>query len=75
MKQPLNIQTDLLHFVVSQDNIVYVDIYSKLLHTSTASAPLAPENKQLKDKVEWERGFEELRALREVCIYVNKQNR
>ncbi|KAG8285050.1 hypothetical protein J6590_089294 [Homalodisca vitripennis] len=52
----------------AKENIAYVDIYSKLLHTSTASAPLAPDNKQLKDKVEWERGFEELRALREVAM-------
>ncbi|XP_054285267.1 intermembrane lipid transfer protein VPS13D-like [Macrosteles quadrilineatus] len=52
----------------AKENIAYVDIYSKLLHTSTASAPLAPDNKELKDKVEWERGFEELRALREVAM-------
>lgn len=43
-----------------------MDIYSKLLHTSTASAPLAPDHKALKDKVEWERTFEVLKALREV---------
>lgn len=52
----------------AKDNVAYVDVCTRLLSTNTASAPLSPRNKELKDAVEWERGFEELSALREVCI-------
>ncbi|XP_075234181.1 vacuolar protein sorting 13D [Lycorma delicatula] len=53
----------------AKDNVAYVDIYSRLLSTNTASAPLPPESKELKDAVEWERGFEELSSLREIAMH------
>lgn len=50
----------------AKENVAYVEIYTRLLSNHTASSPLSAEKKQLKDKVEWERSFDELRALREV---------
>lgn len=49
----------------ARDNIAYVGLYSKMLLNPTDH--LSQEDKNLKDKVEWERDFDELRDLREVC--------
>ena len=48
----------------ARDNVAYVDIYSKIL--TNAAAPLPSSSKLLKDTMEWNRGFEELRDLRQV---------
>lgn len=53
----------------AKENVAYVEIYTRLLSNHTASSPLSPERKQLKEKVEWERSFDELRALREVAMF------
>lgn len=53
----------------AKENVAYVEIYTRLLSNHTASSPLSPEKKQLKEKVEWERSFDELRALREVAMF------
>lgn len=50
----------------AKENIAYVGIYSKLLLNQTDL--LLEEEKAVKDKVEWERGYDELKDLREVCI-------
>uniref|UniRef100_A0A0A9WG36 Vacuolar protein sorting-associated protein 13D n=3 Tax=Lygus hesperus TaxID=30085 RepID=A0A0A9WG36_LYGHE len=50
----------------AKENVEYVAMYTKLL--TNPSAPLHPDTKAFKDKVEWERSFEELRILREVAM-------
>ncbi|XP_076236647.1 vacuolar protein sorting 13D [Calliopsis andreniformis] len=47
--------------------ILYVESYTKLLGTPTSILP--PDMKQLKEKVEQERSFDELRVLREIAMY------
>ncbi|XP_033365082.1 vacuolar protein sorting-associated protein 13D isoform X2 [Bombus vosnesenskii] len=49
------------------ENILYVESYIKLLGTPTSILP--PDIKQLKEKIEQERSFDELRVLREVAMY------
>lgn len=44
----------------------YVQIYTKLLVTPTAA--LTAEEKTIKDQVEWEREFDDLRVLRELAM-------
>lgn len=56
--------------VRAKENIEYVDIYTRLLSNHTASAPLTAEKKAIKEKIEWERTFEELKSLREVRLFV-----
>lgn len=50
--------------VKAKENVEYVNMYTKFL--TSPSAPLLPDTKAFKDKVEWDRSFEELRILREV---------
>lgn len=50
----------------ARENIAYVKLYIDLLSNSSASSVIDPPLKELKNKVEWEREFEDLRALREV---------
>ncbi|RZF46007.1 hypothetical protein LSTR_LSTR006773 [Laodelphax striatellus] len=50
----------------ARDNVAYVRIYASML--GDAATALAPEDKRLKDAVEWERGFDELRVLRELAM-------
>ncbi|XP_026669305.1 vacuolar protein sorting-associated protein 13D isoform X1 [Ceratina calcarata] len=50
-----------------KENIQYVDIYTKLLGTPTMI--LSPDTKQLREKVEQERSFDELRVLRETAMH------
>lgn len=42
----------------------YVQVYKKLLVTPTAA--LTADEKKIKDEVEWDREYEDLKALREV---------
>ncbi|XP_057336557.1 intermembrane lipid transfer protein Vps13D isoform X1 [Microplitis mediator] len=49
-----------------RDNIAYVDAIRKLLDTPTTILP--PDIKSLKDKVENERSFDDLRVLRELAM-------
>ncbi|XP_033219342.1 vacuolar protein sorting-associated protein 13D isoform X2 [Belonocnema kinseyi] len=49
-----------------RNNVVYVEACAKLLGTPTSSLP--PEIKRLKDDMEQELGFEELRVLRELAM-------
>ncbi|XP_043601959.1 vacuolar protein sorting-associated protein 13D isoform X2 [Bombus pyrosoma] len=49
------------------ENILYVESYVKLLGTPTSILP--PDIKQLKEKIEQERSFDELRVLREIAMY------
>ncbi|XP_071874811.1 vacuolar protein sorting 13D isoform X1 [Bombus fervidus] len=49
------------------ENILYVESHVKLLGTPTSILP--PDIKQLKEKIEQERSFDELRVLREIAMY------
>ncbi|XP_029047151.1 vacuolar protein sorting-associated protein 13D isoform X1 [Osmia bicornis bicornis] len=49
-----------------KENILYVESYTKLLGTPTSILP--SDTKQLKEKVEQERSFDELRVLREIAM-------
>ncbi|XP_072751576.1 intermembrane lipid transfer protein Vps13D isoform X2 [Anoplolepis gracilipes] len=51
----------------AKENVSYVQAYAKLLGTPTSVLP--PETKTLKEKVENERNFEELRILRELAMH------
>ncbi|XP_024892812.1 vacuolar protein sorting-associated protein 13D isoform X2 [Temnothorax curvispinosus] len=53
-------------FLRARENVCYVQAYTKLLGTPTSILP--PEIKTLKEKVENERNFDELRVLRELAI-------
>lgn len=50
----------------AKENIAYVNVYSKMLSNQTD--PLSHDEKHTKDKVEWERDYDELKELREVNI-------
>ncbi|XP_043510420.1 vacuolar protein sorting-associated protein 13D isoform X2 [Frieseomelitta varia] len=50
-----------------KENILYVESYAKLLGTPTTILPT--DMKQLKEKIEQERNFDELRVLREIAMY------
>ncbi|XP_020286741.1 vacuolar protein sorting-associated protein 13D isoform X3 [Pseudomyrmex gracilis] len=51
----------------ARENVCYVQVYAKLLGTPTSILP--PETKMLKEKVEYERSFEQLRVLRELAMH------
>ncbi|XP_046815359.1 vacuolar protein sorting-associated protein 13D isoform X1 [Vespa crabro] len=53
--------------VRGKENIIYVEACTKLLGTPTSILP--PETKHIKEKVEQERSFEELKALREIAMF------
>lgn len=46
--------------------MTYVNMYADLLSSPAGPSAISGELKELKNKVEWERGYEELRTLREV---------
>lgn len=48
----------------AQENVQYVRTYTKVLISPNLA--ITPEEKQIKDTVEWSRDFEELKVLREV---------
>lgn len=48
----------------ARENVEYVRIYTKLL--ASPNVGLSPEDKKLKEQIEWNRSFEELKILREV---------
>lgn len=50
----------------ARENIAYVKLYSEYLSSAAGPSITAPELKEFKNQIEWERGFEELRVLREV---------
>ncbi|CAD1471583.1 unnamed protein product, partial [Heterotrigona itama] len=55
-------------FQRGKENILYVESYAKLLGTPTTTI-LSTDMKQLKEKIEQERSFDELRVLREIAMY------
>lgn len=50
----------------AKQNVQYVNVYVKIL--TTPSVALTSDEKKLKDAVEWERDFDDLKALREVAM-------
>lgn len=50
----------------AKENVSYVKMYSEILSNANYISNLSGEQKELKNKVEWERGYDELRSLREV---------
>ncbi|KAK5644974.1 hypothetical protein RI129_006274 [Pyrocoelia pectoralis] len=57
----------------AKQNVQYVKLYVKVLVTPAIT--LSPENKKLKDEVEWSRDYEQLKVLREIAMRsVPKQN-
>lgn len=50
----------------ARENVRYVKLYTKILTTPTLA--LTPDSKKIKDSVEWDRNYEELKALREVIF-------
>lgn len=52
----------------ARENIAYVKLYTDILSSSSAASAVDPPLKELRNKVEWEREFEDLRALREVSF-------
>ncbi|XP_012219117.1 intermembrane lipid transfer protein Vps13D isoform X2 [Linepithema humile] len=56
--------------VRAKENVLYVQAYAKLLGTPTSILP--QETKTLKEKVEQERSFDELRVLRELAMQKTK---
>ncbi|KAB0794994.1 hypothetical protein PPYR_11833 [Photinus pyralis] len=57
----------------AKQNVQYVALYVKVLVTPAIT--LSPENKKLKDDVEWSRDYEQLKVLREIAMRsVPKQN-
>lgn len=50
----------------ARENVRYVKLYTKILTTPTLA--LTPDSKKTKDSVEWDRNYEELKALREVIF-------
>ncbi|CAH1990127.1 unnamed protein product [Acanthoscelides obtectus] len=50
----------------ARQNVKYVEVYKKLLVSPTAA--LGPEEVKLKNEVEWEREFDELKTLRELAM-------
>ncbi|KRT79632.1 hypothetical protein AMK59_7633 [Oryctes borbonicus] len=50
----------------AKENVEYVRIYTKLL--TSPNVALLPEDKKLKDQIEWNRTFEELKILRELSM-------
>lgn len=53
----------------AKENVQYFRIYMKLLTSPNIALP--PDDKKLKDQVEWNRSFEELKILREVRFLVD----
>lgn len=50
--------------VKARENVQYVEVYKRILITPTLA--LSPDDKKVKDSVEWFREYEELKVLREV---------
>ncbi|XP_034948002.1 vacuolar protein sorting-associated protein 13D isoform X2 [Chelonus insularis] len=50
----------------AHDNVIYVEAIRKLLDTPTAT--LSPDIKSIKEKIEYERSFDDLRMLREIAM-------
>lgn len=50
----------------ARENVLYVKTYKKILLTPNLA--ISPDEKQIKETVEWNRDFEELKVLREVII-------
>ncbi|XP_065212498.1 intermembrane lipid transfer protein Vps13D isoform X2 [Planococcus citri] len=53
----------------AKENVSYVKMYMDLLSNITCPTNLPADLKELKSKVEWERGYDELRSLREVAMF------
>nr|XP_015839049.1 PREDICTED: vacuolar protein sorting-associated protein 13D isoform X1 [Tribolium castaneum] len=50
----------------AKQNVKYVNLYMKIL--ATPNLVLTPDEKKLKDEVEWARDFDELKVLREIAM-------
>ncbi|XP_025836301.1 vacuolar protein sorting-associated protein 13D [Agrilus planipennis] len=50
----------------AKENVAYVKLYVDILSTPTMA--LTPDNKKLKDAVEWDRDYNELKVLREIAM-------
>lgn len=50
----------------ARQNVQYVKLYTKILATPVIA--LSPESKNLKDAVEWQRDYDQLKLLREVYL-------
>ncbi|KAK9746972.1 Vacuolar sorting-associated protein 13, N-terminal [Popillia japonica] len=50
----------------AEENVQYVRIYTKLL--TSPNIALVPEDKKLKEQIEWNRSFDELKILRELSM-------
>ncbi|KAK4875461.1 hypothetical protein RN001_011883 [Aquatica leii] len=50
----------------ARENVQYVKLYTKVLMTPAIT--LTPENKKLKDDIEWNRDYEQLKVLREIAM-------
>ncbi|KAJ3643178.1 hypothetical protein Zmor_025903 [Zophobas morio] len=50
----------------AKQNVKYVQIYMKIL--ATPSLVLSPDEKKMKDDVEWDREFDDLKVLREIAM-------
>lgn len=53
----------------ARENVSYVKMYMDLLSNIVCPSNLTGDLKELKNKVEWERGYDELRSLREVAMF------
>jgi hypothetical protein len=49
-----------------RDNVKYVEVYCKILNAQPGYVNLTVEERRLKEEMEMERGYEELKTLREV---------
>ncbi|KAL1458034.1 hypothetical protein WDU94_008209, partial [Cyamophila willieti] len=52
-----------------RDNVKYVEIYCKILNSQPGYVNLTMEEKQVKEEMESDRGYEELKALREAAMF------
>lgn len=50
----------------AKQNVQYVNVYMKIL--TAPSMALTADEKKLKDTVEWERDFDDLKVLREIAM-------
>lgn len=53
----------------ARNNVKYVEVYCKILNSQPGYVNLTAEEKAFKEEMEIERGYEELKALREVRTF------
>ncbi|XP_026687961.1 vacuolar protein sorting-associated protein 13D-like [Diaphorina citri] len=52
-----------------RDNVKYVEVYCKILNAQPGYVNLTVEERRLKEEMEMERGYEELKTLREAAMF------